>query len=84
MISEGSCDTEDWRNDAENSAQVTCIHYRIYSNCLLLNRKINTYIFYIMFYYIYIKVCVYIIYVGALCIIFFIYINTHTFLYIFK
>jgi len=20
MISEGSCDTEDWRNDAENSA----------------------------------------------------------------
>jgi len=54
MISEGSCDTEDWRNDAENSAQVTCIHYRIYSNCLLLNRKINTYIFYIMFYYIYI------------------------------
>ncbi len=34
MISEGSCDTEDWRNDAENSA----LHHRnkfnlkIYSN----------------------------------------------------
>ncbi len=24
MISEGSCDTEDWRNDAENSA----LHHR--------------------------------------------------------
>ncbi len=24
IISEGSCDTEDWRNDAENSA----LHYR--------------------------------------------------------
>jgi len=29
MISERSCDTEDWRNDAENSALslVTRIHY---------------------------------------------------------
>ncbi len=26
MISEGSCDTEDWSNDAENSA----LHYRNY------------------------------------------------------
>ncbi len=25
MISEGSCDTEDWNNDAENSA----LHHRI-------------------------------------------------------
>ncbi len=23
MISEGSCDTEDWRNDAENTALIT-------------------------------------------------------------
>ncbi len=23
MISEGSCDTEDWSNDAENSALIT-------------------------------------------------------------
>jgi len=27
MISEGSCDTEDWSNDAENSAFITGIHY---------------------------------------------------------
>ncbi len=26
MISEGSCDTEDWTNDAENSALITGIH----------------------------------------------------------
>ncbi len=27
MISEGSCDTEDWSNDAENSALITEIKY---------------------------------------------------------
>jgi len=27
MISEGSCDTEDWSNDAENSAFITGINY---------------------------------------------------------
>ncbi len=27
MISEGSCDSEDWRNNAENSALVTAINY---------------------------------------------------------
>ncbi len=27
MISEGSCDTEDWSNDAENSASITGINY---------------------------------------------------------
>jgi len=27
MISEGSCDTEDWSNDAENSALTSQIHY---------------------------------------------------------
>ncbi len=26
MISEGSCDTEDWTNDAENSALITEIN----------------------------------------------------------
>ncbi len=25
MISEGSCDTEDWSNDAENTALITAI-----------------------------------------------------------
>ncbi len=34
MISEGSCDTEDWRNDAENSAlhARNKFHYKIYSH----------------------------------------------------
>ncbi len=27
MISEGSCDSEDWSNDAENSALITEINY---------------------------------------------------------
>jgi len=27
MISEGSCDTDDWNNDAENSALITGINY---------------------------------------------------------
>ncbi len=27
MISEGSCDTEDWSNDAENSALITGINF---------------------------------------------------------
>ncbi len=27
MISEDSCDTEDWSNDAENSALITGINY---------------------------------------------------------
>ncbi len=27
MISEGSCDTEDWSNDADNSALITEINY---------------------------------------------------------
>ncbi len=27
MISEGSCDTEDWSNDAENKALITGINY---------------------------------------------------------
>ncbi len=31
MISEGSCDTEDWSNDAENSALHHKLHFTIYS-----------------------------------------------------
>jgi len=27
VISEGSCDTEDWSNDAEHSALITGINY---------------------------------------------------------
>ncbi len=29
MISEGSCDSEDWSNDAENSALITAINYSL-------------------------------------------------------
>ncbi len=29
MISEGSCDPEDWSNDAENSALITGINYSL-------------------------------------------------------
>ncbi len=29
MISEGSCDTEDWSNDAENTALITEINYSL-------------------------------------------------------
>ena len=29
VISEGSCDTEDWSNDAENSALITGIYYAL-------------------------------------------------------
>ncbi len=38
MISEGSCDTEDWSNDAENSAlhHKNKLHFQIYSNRKLL------------------------------------------------
>ncbi len=34
MISEGSCDTEDWSNDAENSAlhHRNKLHFKIYAN----------------------------------------------------
>ncbi len=34
MISEGSCDTEDWSNDAENSAvhPRNKLHFKIHSN----------------------------------------------------
>ncbi len=34
MISEGSCDTEDWSNDVENSAlhHGYKLHFKIYSN----------------------------------------------------
>ncbi len=34
MISEGSCDTEDWSNDAENSTLPSQneLHFQLYSN----------------------------------------------------
>ncbi len=38
MISEGSCDTEDWSNDAENSAlhQRKKLYLKIYSKIIKL------------------------------------------------
>ncbi len=41
MISEGSCDSEDWSNDAENTALITEINYsltdiHIENSCLKL------------------------------------------------
>ncbi len=37
MISEGSCDTEDWSSDAENSALITAINY-IVKNIYILKQ----------------------------------------------
>ncbi len=34
MISEGSCDTKDWRNDAENAALITAINYILLYICI--------------------------------------------------
>ncbi len=34
MISEESCDTEDWSNDAENSALITEINYILTDICI--------------------------------------------------
>ncbi len=45
MISEGSCDTEDWSNVAENSALITGINY-IILNC---NNILQYYCFYCIF-----------------------------------
>ncbi len=44
MISEESCDTEDWSNDAENTALITEInYYEIILNC---NNRLHHYCFY--------------------------------------
>ncbi len=43
MISEGSCDTEDWSNDAENSA-LQCSLGKL-SNIILCNDIIINYLF---------------------------------------
>ncbi len=42
MISEGSCDTEDWSKDAENSALITEINYIL--NCIQIRKLFNFYI----------------------------------------
>ncbi len=48
MISEGSYDTEDWSNDAENSALITGINYILkfcYINILSLRIDLKMYVF---------------------------------------
>ncbi len=47
MIYEGSCDNEDWSNDAENSTlhYRNKLHFKIYSN-----RKQTTLVFYCIFF----------------------------------
>ncbi len=53
MISEESCDTQDWSNDAENSALITAIHlilkYFKIENIFLKNNISNYYCFYCIF-----------------------------------
>ncbi len=46
MISEGSCDTEDWSNDAENSAlhHRNKLHFKIYSNRKIFGKNISQYL----------------------------------------
>ncbi len=44
MISEGSCDTEDWSNDAEIQLYITGINY-IYLKYTEQNYKRNTFVF---------------------------------------
>ncbi len=43
MISEGSCDTEDWSNDAENTAahHRNKLHFTIYSHGKQKTKKIT-------------------------------------------
>ena len=36
MISGGSCDTDDWSNDAENSALITGINYLMDINVVMI------------------------------------------------
>ncbi len=47
MISEGSCDTEDWSNDAENSAfyHRNKLHFKIYLINILSNNISQYYSF---------------------------------------
>ncbi len=45
MISEGSCDTEDWSNDDENSDlnRRIKVHLKIYSTVILICNNISQY-----------------------------------------
>ncbi len=54
MISEGSCDTEDLSNDAENWALISVIHY------ILKYIKIENTFFIAIFHYIYVYICMYV------------------------
>jgi len=49
MISEGSCDTEDWSNDAENSALITKLQITIKTVIWNCNNISIYYCFYCIF-----------------------------------
>ncbi len=52
MISERSCDTEDWSNDAENSALFSAINYvlqYIHIKTVILNRRNKSQYYFIVF-----------------------------------
>ncbi len=52
MTSEGSCDTEDWSNDAKNSALLyrNTLYFKIYSNRKpILEIAIALYLFFLYF-----------------------------------
>ncbi len=53
MISEGSCDPEDWSNDAENSAlhHRNKIHFKIFSNSKQLFHNNTLFFLYIYWFY---------------------------------
>ncbi len=55
MISVRSCDTEDWSNDAENSALITGINY-IWKHSKLKTKKLNNISQYYCFYWILIQI----------------------------
>ncbi len=74
MISEGSCDTEDWSNDAENTDLITEINYILISAVkwlIAINRIQNK------------SFCLHNIWVCTVY-IYYVYINTNTYMYIFK
>ncbi len=74
MISEGSCDTEDWSNDAENTDLITEINYILISAVkwlIVINRIQNK------------SFCLHNIWVCTVY-IYYVYINTNTCMYIFK
>ncbi len=60
MISEGSCDTEDWSNDAANSAMTVILYNIMYTKVLPQWKICNIFPIYVYMLYIYIYIYIYI------------------------